>query len=170
MLIKRISLFGCFLLILVSPVLFAFTLSSTAFQNGAAIPPQYTCTGSNVIPPLSWKDIPSNTQSLVLILSDPDSPSGVWDHWVVYNIPANSTGIVEGTKELPNGSVVLKNSWGNTKYDGPCPPHGTHHYWFYLYALNTTLSLPADASKTQLQAAMQNNIIAQTTLMGIFSK
>lgn len=168
--IKRISQFGCFLLILLSPILFAFTLSSTAFQNGASIPPQYTCTGSNIIPPLSWTDIPSNTQSLVLIVSDPDSPSGVWDHWLVYNIPANSNGIDEGAKVLPQGSMVLKNSWGHTEYDGPCPPLGTHHYWFYLYALNTSLSLPTNASKSLLLTELQNHIIAQTTLMGLYSK
>ena len=157
-------------LILFSSNIMALTLSSAAFQNGAAIPPQYTCAGNNIIPPLSWMDMPSNTRSLVLILIDPAAPEGEWDHWLVYNIPANSNGIAEGAKELPQGSVVLKNSWGHAEYDGPCPPHGTHHYFFYLYALNSTLSLSADASRLQLLSAMQNNIIAQTRLMGLFSK
>lgn len=158
------------LFVLLTPVAMAFTLSSPAFHNGANIPQEYTCKGRNINPPLIWVGVPYSAKSFALIMSDPDSPRGVWDHWIVYNIPVNVHEILPGPQYLPAGSMILKNSWGNARYDGPCPPSGTHHYWLTLYALNTTINLSPSATKSDLEAAMQNNIVSITKLMGTVTK
>ena len=148
-------------------------LSSTAFSEGALIPAQYTCTGDDSSPPLTWSAIPASAQSLALIADDPDAPVGTWVHWVAFNLSVTAGGLPEGIKDakrLPGGGMQGTNSWRRTGYGGPCPPSGTHRYFFKLYALDTTLSLDKDATAKDLQAAMKGHILAQTQLMGRFKR
>ena len=146
-----------------------FELTSSAFSSGQRIPTKFTCDGEDISPPLQWSEPPAGTQSLALIMDDPDAPAGTWDHWLLFNLPASSRGLPEQTG-TPGGSVAGKNSWGRTGYGGPCPPRGTHRYSFKLYALNTTLALPAGANKAQLLRAMADHILAQTELVGTYSR
>ncbi len=146
-----------------------FELTSTAFAAGEPIPAKYTCDGVNVSPPLAWSDPPAGTQSLALIMDDPDAPAGVWDHWLLFNIPADLRHLPERAG-APAGSVDGKNSWGRTGYGGPCPPRGTHRYFFKLYALDTKLNLPAGANKIQLLRAMEGHVLAQAELMAVYSR
>ena len=149
------------------------SITSSAFKNGSPIPAIYTCKGNDTSPALSWNDPPSNTKSFALIMDDPDAPGGTWVHWVIYNIPASARGLQEATPtkiQLADGSLNGVNSWGNLGYGGPCPPSGTHRYFFKLYALDTMLDLPSGASKQKLLSAMQDHILAQGELMGTFSK
>ena len=148
-------------------------LSSSAFQEGEKIPTQYTCDGQNVSPPLSWSGTPEGTQSLALIVDDPDAPSGTYTHWVVYDLSP-------GTSELPEGAlqsggtgqaVQGKNSAGKTAYSGPCPPRGNpHRYFFKLYALDQVLGLKAGSTKSDLERAMQGHMLAQGQLMGKYGR
>ncbi len=147
----------------------AFVLSSSVFARGAAIPAAYTCDGADKSPPLSWTEPPAGTQSFALIVSDPDAPAGTWVHWVAYNIPAEVRSLPEGVVDDTglSGGVHGKNSWGRFTYGGPCPPSGTHRYFFKLYALDTVLSIKKDdATQRRLLAAMQDHILAETELMG----
>ena len=148
-------------------------LSSSAFSDGAMIPVQYTCSGDDFSPPLAWSDIPAGAQSLALIADDPDAPVGTWVHWVAFNLPVTGRGLPEGIKDekqLPGGGVQGANSWRRIGYGGPCPPSGTHRYFFKLYALDTTLSLGNKAAAKDLQAAMKGHILAETQLMGRFKR
>ncbi len=150
-----------------------FELTSTAFAAGQPIPRQYTCDGENVSPPLQWSDPPQGTQSLALNCDDPDAPAGTWVHWVLYNLPAKTRTLAEAipaTADLPDGSRHGKNGWGRLGYGGPCPPSGTHRYFFKLYALDTVLGLASGADKNQLLQAMQGHILAQTELMGTYKR
>ena len=150
-----------------------FELTSTAFAPGQPIPSKYTCNGENVSPPLRWSDPPQGTQSLALICDDPDAPAGTWVHWVLYNLPAKTRALAEAVPanaDLPDGSRHGKNSGGRLGYSGPCPPSGTHRYFFNLYALDTVLGLASGADKSQLLQAMQGHILAQTELMGTYKK
>jgi Raf kinase inhibitor-like YbhB/YbcL family protein len=147
-------------------------LTSGAFQHTGMIPRLYTCDGSNINPPLAISDIPPNTQSLVLIMDDPDvpkyiRPNGIWDHWVVFNIPPSTT-VIEAGKE-PNGRRGI-GSGNNIKYYGPCPPEGEHRYFFKLYALDSMLELPEKATKSEVESAMQGHILDKTELMGIYGR
>ncbi|MBI2652383.1 YbhB/YbcL family Raf kinase inhibitor-like protein [Candidatus Woesearchaeota archaeon] len=142
-------------------------LTSSAFQNNGAIPSEFTCDGADVSPPLAISDVPKNAKSLVLIMDDPDAPVGTWDHWVVFDIPPSTREILEGTE--PDG-VAGRNSWGKTGYGGPCPPSGTHRYFFKLYALDTELNLPQGTTKKDLEKAMQGHIVAQAQLMGTYKR
>ena len=143
-------------------------LKSDAFASGQSIPAKYTCTGKNFSPALTWSNAPADTQSFALIVDDPDAPMGTWVHWVLYNIPSGTTSLSEATDA--GGLSVGKNSSNHMSYDGPCPPSGTHRYFFKLYALDTTLSLSPGATKQQLLDAMKGHILAQGELMGTFSK
>lgn len=147
---------------------YAMTLSSPAFNNKAQIPSKYTCHGKNISPPLAWQAIPPHTQSLALIVNDPDASMGVWDHWLLYNIPPQLNALAAGTALSKEISVGL-NSWHNARYQGPCPPSGTHHYVFTLYALDTYLNLPANSDKIVLLKAMQDHILASATWVGLYS-
>ena len=150
-------------------------LTSTAFAQGQAIPAKYTCVGDaasslkDVSPPLIWGEPPPDTQSFALIMDDPDAPNGTWDHWILFNIPAS-------TRELPESMPVNSgfpggnNSWGRTGYGGPCPPSGTHRYFFRLYALDEMLAISPGATKGELEKAMVGHILAQGELMGTFTK
>ncbi|MBI2650394.1 YbhB/YbcL family Raf kinase inhibitor-like protein [Candidatus Woesearchaeota archaeon] len=142
-------------------------LTSAAFANNGAIPSEYTCDGNDLSPPLSISDVPSNAKSLALISDDPDAPVGTWDHWVVFNIPPTTKEIPKGTE--PKGTAG-KNSWGRTGYGGPCPPSGTHRYFFKLYALDTILNLQEGSAKKDIESAMQGHIIAQTQLVGLYKR
>jgi len=153
----------------------SLALTSDAFTNGQSIPAKYTCTGRNISPALAWNEPPSGTQSFALIVDDPDAPMGTWVHWVLYNIPAGARSLQEdlpvtGKNVDPNAIYVGKNSSGNIGYDGPCPPSGTHRYFFKLYALDTVISLLPGASKEQVLKEMEGHILAQGELMGTFSK
>ena len=150
-------------------------LTSDAFATGQSIPAKYSCIGKNISPALAWTEPPTGTQSLALIVDDPDAPMGTWVHWVLFNIPADMRSLQEdlpvtGKNVDPNAIYVGKNSSGSTSYQGPCPPSGTHRYFFKLYALDTAISLLPGATKDQLLKEMEGHILAQTELMGTFSK
>ncbi len=151
----------------------AIQLTSTAFIEGAMIPQRYTCDGENISPPLVWAGVPSGTRSLALICDDPDAPVGTWDHWVLYNIPADATGLQESIPEktiLDTGAVHGSNSWGRIGYGGPCPPGGTHRYFFKLFALDTLLDLKSGATTSQLLEAMEGHVLTQGQLMGKYRR
>jgi Raf kinase inhibitor-like YbhB/YbcL family protein len=150
-------------------------LTSEAFVNGQSIPAKYACTGRNISPALTWNDPPAGTQSLALIVDDPDAPMGTWVHWVLFNIKSDTRNLQEdlpitGKNVDPNAIYVGKNSSGRIGYDGPCPPSGTHRYYFKLYALDTTINLLPGATKEQVLKEMEGHILAQGELMGTFSK
>jgi Raf kinase inhibitor-like YbhB/YbcL family protein len=148
-------------------------LTSSAFSDGAMIPVLYTCTGDDFSPPLAWSDTPAGAKSVALIVDDPDAPVGTWVHWVIFNLPVTAAGLPEGIKDaklLPGGGTQGTNSWRRVGYGGPCPPSGTHRYFFKLYALDTTLSLGNNATAKELQAAMKGHILAETQLMGQFKR
>jgi len=150
-----------------------FELTSSAFAHEEPIPVKYSCDGENISPPLAWSDPPEGTQSFVLINDDPDAPVGVWIHWVLYNIPGDSRGLNEAIpaqEELGDGSQHGENSWGRRDYGGPCPPSGTHRYFFKLYALDIVLELGAGADKETLLDAMEGHVLAEAELMGTFER
>ncbi len=144
-------------------------LTSTAFANGSSIPRKYTCQGDNLPPPLAISDVPAGTQSLALLMDDPDVPPSVradrmWDHWVLFNIPP-------ATRTLQETSGTLgANTSGTQAYAGPCPPDREHRYYFKLYALDCSLPLQAGATKKQVEEAMRGHILAEATLMGRYNK
>ena len=152
----------------------SLTISSSAFKEGERIPDKYTCEGEDISPQLSWSDTPEGTKSFTLICDDPDAPMGTWDHWLIYNIPADSEGLSEAVptdESLTDGSKQGLNSWEKKSYGGPCPPPGDpHRYFFKLYALDTMLTLTGDADKSTLENAMQEHILAEAQLMGTFSR
>ena len=148
-------------------------LTSTAFGEGGMIPAQYTCNGPDISPPLNWEDVPEQTKSLALIADDPDAPVGTWVHWVLYNLPADSRELQEDlpkTKVLPNGAMQGTNDFRKIGYNGPCPPGGTHRYFFKLYALDELVDLNPGARKKDLLDAMKGHILAECQLMGKFSR
>ena len=149
------------------------TLRSSAFEEGGMIPRQYTCDGQDVSPPLAWDSIPGGTKSLALICDDPDAPRGDWVHWVIFNIPADTGQLPENVpahKELPGGALQGSNDFRRIGYGGPCPPGGTHRYFFKLYALDTLLNLKTGAGKADLLKAMQGHILGQGQLMGKYKR
>jgi Raf kinase inhibitor-like YbhB/YbcL family protein len=146
-----------------------FKLTSAAFVHGEAIPALYTCDGEDLSPPLSWSGAPEATQSYVLICDDPDAPVGVWDHLILFNIPASTNELPQGIAERTDGSLYGKNSWRRLNYGGPCPPRGVHRYFFKLYALDTNLTLQEGASKREIERAMEGHILARTELVGTYT-
>jgi Raf kinase inhibitor-like YbhB/YbcL family protein len=150
-----------------------FQLTSIAFAEGIMIPSVYTCTGRNISPPLGWEQRPAGTQSFALVVDDPDAPGGTWTHWVMYAIPVTASSLPENVPPdavRPDGSKQGKNSWGKLGYGGPCPPSGTHRYFFRLYALDASLDLPAGANAGQLDQAMQGHVLGYAELMGTYRK
>ncbi|KTD21953.1 Phosphatidylethanolamine-binding protein [Legionella lansingensis] len=144
------------------------SIESPAFANNGFIPVQYTCDGADSSPPLLWKDAPVQTKSYVLIVDDPDAPAGTWVHWVLFNIPADVKQL--NGSGLPAGAESGKNSWGKVGYGGPCPPSGTHRYFFKLYALDTVLTLTSSANKQDVLKAMQNHVLESSELIGLYSR
>ncbi|MBI5388772.1 YbhB/YbcL family Raf kinase inhibitor-like protein [Candidatus Woesearchaeota archaeon] len=140
-------------------------LNSPAFAHNTLIPTRFTCQGEDMNPPLEITNLPTGTKSLVLIVDDPDAPGGNWDHWVVWNIPPTTT-LEED--EVPEGAVEGINDFGKHTYGGPCPPKGTHRYFFKLFALDTILALPEASGKQEVLAAMQGHILADATLVGLY--
>ncbi|WP_341790550.1 YbhB/YbcL family Raf kinase inhibitor-like protein [Rickettsia endosymbiont of Polydrusus tereticollis] len=151
-----------------------FELISTAFNHKERIPDKYTCKGENISPALEWKNAPVGTKSFALIMDDPDAPvelappHGIWDHWIIYNIPASTLKLSEG--KIDAAIKTLNNSWGEKKYGGSCPPPGkAHRYFFKLYALKDFLELKENASKQDLLSAIEEHILGKTELIGMYS-
>jgi len=142
-------------------------ITSSAFQEGAEIPSKFTCDGADTSPPLQIADIPSEAKSLALIVDDPDAPSGLFTHWLVWNIPPQTGSVREGS--APKGAQGA-NDFGKSGYGGPCPPSGTHRYYFKVFALDRELDLPFGAKRGQLDAAMKGHVVAQGELIGRYSR
>jgi hypothetical protein len=141
------------------------TITSSVFKNKGVIPAKYTCDGEDVNPPLSVEGVPEETESLVLIVDDPDAPMGTWDHWVVWDIPP--------TKKIEENSVPGTeglNDFGKHSYGGPCPPSGTHRYFFKVYALDTKLDLPSNSRKRNVEKAMEGHILTKGEIIGLYSR
>ena len=153
-------------------------LRSPAFSDGQPIPRRHTGDGEDLSPPLSWSGVPARAVRLALIVDDPDAPTDrPWVHWVIYNLPADEQGLVEGIPPVPKpaspaGAVQGKNSWGTVGYRGPAPPrgHGTHHYIFRLFALNEDLDLPEGLDKEGLLAAIQDHVLTEAGLTGTYHR
>jgi Raf kinase inhibitor-like YbhB/YbcL family protein len=151
----------------------AFTISSTAFKHEGMIPKQYTCDGADISPQLAWSNVPDSTKSFALICDDPDAPVGDWVHWVLFNLPADTREIKEkiaNDTKLPNGALHGTNDFRKYGYGGPCPPGGTHRYFFKLYALDSMLTLTSKVTKKGLLEAMKGHILGQAELMGKYSR
>lgn len=150
------------------------TISSPSFSNGGNIAKKFTCDGTDISPQLSWTDPPEGTKSFALLVDDPDAPAGNWNHWTMWNLPADKRGLPENVAKdarLPDGSEQGHNDFSKTGYNGPCPPPGKpHRYYFKLFALDAKLDLKADAGKKELEAAMKGHILAQAELMGKFGR
>ena len=142
-------------------------ITSSAFQEGGNIPSKFTCDGSDTSPPLQITGIPSEAKSLVLIADDPDAPSGLFTHWLVWNIVPQTNSIVEGS--APKG-VHGTNDFGKSGYGGPCPPSGTHRYSFKIFALDRELDLRSGEKRSQVDAAMKGHVVAQGELVGRYSR
>jgi Raf kinase inhibitor-like YbhB/YbcL family protein len=142
-------------------------ITSSGFQQGANIPSKFSCDGANTSPPLQIQEIPPAAKSLVLIVDDPDAPSGLFTHWIAWNISPQTSTVPEGS--LPKG-MHGTNDFGKSDYSGPCPPSGTHRYFFKIFALDQELNLAAGAKRAQLDAAMKGHVIAQGELMGRYSR
>jgi len=151
----------------------AITITSTAFTEGSMIPRQYTCDGEDISPPLAWSGVPDGTKSLALICDDPDAPMGTWVHWVLFNIPAHIMELptkIPPEKIIQNGAKHGINDFRKFGYGGPCPPGGTHRYYFKLYALDTEINLEAGITKAQLLKTMEGHILAEGQLMGRYKR
>jgi Raf kinase inhibitor-like YbhB/YbcL family protein len=149
------------------------SITSSAFDHLKPIPAKYTCDGEDVSPPLSFSNIPSNAKSIVIINDDPDAPVGTWVHWVCYDIPASVTNFpqaIPASDTLPFGGKQGKNDFGNIGYGGPCPPSGTHRYFFKIYALDIMLNLPAGKTKKDIEKAIKGHIVASGELIGTYSR
>ncbi|HBA87777.1 MAG TPA: YbhB/YbcL family Raf kinase inhibitor-like protein [Geobacter sp.] len=143
-------------------------LTSPEFKENGRIPAKYTCDGDNISPELRIAGTPPGTKSLALVLEDPDAPNGLWVHWIVWNIDPGTTTLAQQAQ--PRESVIGRNSWGHSKYGGPCPPSGTHRYVFRLYALDAQLDLAGTASKGQLNVAMEGHVLAEAVLTGLYGE
>ena len=148
-------------------------ITSSAFEEGGLIPAKYTCDGADVSPPLQWDAVPEGTRSIALICDDPDAPMGTWVHWVLFNLPSDAKELAENipTEEtLPNGAKQGVNDFGRVGYGGPCPPGGTHRYFFKIYALDTEVGLEASADKRRLLKTMEGHILGQGQLIGKYKR
>ena len=143
-------------------------IESPSFQNNQPIPKKYACDGEDVNPALVFAHVPLEAKSLVLIMDDPDAPRGTWVHWTLWNIPALTKEIPENS--VPNGAVQGITDFGRPGYGGPCPPLGTHHYFFKLYALDTILMISPSAKAGDLQEAVAGHILDQAELVGLYSR
>jgi hypothetical protein len=151
----------------------AITITSSAFQQGKAIPAQFTCDGADISPPISWQGVPQATRSIVLISDDPDAPVGTWVHWVCYDIPPTVDSLAQNMPKADTLSCGGKQGMTDFRrigYGGPCPPSGTHRYFFKVYALDILLNLPAGKTKKEIETAMKGHILGQGELMGVYSR
>ena len=146
----------------------AMNLSSPAFADNQNIPAKYSCDGEGVNPPLQFSDIPGDAKTLALTIKDPDAPNGLWVHWLVWNIATSTTEI--GENSVPEGAVQGQTSSGQKVYGPMCPPSGTHHYIFNLYALDEKLDIPSYSTLDDLTKAMDSHIVEQATLTGLYSR
>jgi Raf kinase inhibitor-like YbhB/YbcL family protein len=142
------------------------SIKSPAFESNKRIPAKYTCDGANVNPPLTIEGVPKEAKSLVLIVDDPDAPMGTWNHWVVWNIPPTTRKIEENTVPGTEGISTYKKH----SYRGPCPPYGTHRYFFRVYALDTKLGLNANSTKEDVEKAMESRVLAKGELLGLYRR
>lgn len=148
-------------------------LTSTSFKDGESIPRPYTCDGINISPSLEWSGVPGAAKTIAIVCDDPDAPGGTWVHWVLYNLPAENIGLVENlpaSENIKAGGFQGKNDFGKIGYGGPCPPSGTHRYFFRVYALDGELPLKAGATKADLMKAMEGHILLQSQLMGTYRR
>src|SRR5438874_13689102 len=143
------------------------SVATSAFQAGGDIPAEFTCNGANVNPELKINGVPNEAKSLVLIVDDPDAPRGLFTHWIVWNIDPKATDIAENS--APAGGIQGTNDFGKRNYGGPCPPSGTHRYFFKIFALDTKLELKPSAPRTELDAAIRGHVLAQGELMARYS-
>ena len=143
-------------------------IESTAFKNNELIPSKYTCDGENVNPPLMIDDVPTGAKSLVLIVDDPDAPAGTWVHWTVWNINPEIKEIPENS--VPRNGVEGITDFGKPGYGGPCPPSGTHRYFFKLYALDITLDIDTSTKATDIESKIEGNILAKAQLVGLYRR
>lgn len=153
------------------------TIESPAFEHNGEIPAVYTCDGRDISPELRWSGVPEDAKSLLLIVDDPDAPDPdapkmTWVHWVLYDIPADATGLPEDVApdDLPDGTRHGTNNWERTGYGGPCPPIGRHRYFFKLYALDKELGNLGGPTSDELTEAMEDHVLAQTQLIGTYSR
>ena len=155
-----------------SPV--RFVLTSPAFKGGETIPKKYTCDGVDVSPPLSWSGFPAGTKSFVLIVEDPDAPGGIFTHWIAYNISSEITSLpenVEKVERLVNGVLQGMNNFGKIGYNGPCPPPGSkHRYYFRIYALDCYIDLPPGATREEILKAIEGHVIGEAELLGYYKR
>ncbi len=148
-------------------------LASAAFTEGQSIPRQYTCDGINISPPLEWSGLPKSAKTIAIIADDPDAPAGTWVHWVIYNLPADTMGMIENlpmTEDVKGGGLQGKNDFEKVGYGGPCPPSGRHRYFFKLYAIDVELPLKGGATKSEVEKAMEGHVMAQAQLMGTYHR
>jgi hypothetical protein len=148
-------------------------ITSPAFKQNELIPEKYTYDGPDISPPLAWGTLPAGTKSLALICDDPDAPRRTWVHWVIFNLPAEISELPEFVPpvgELKNKARQGRNDFGQIGYGGPCPPRGTHRYFFKIYALDQVLSLDPGVTKAQLAKAMEDHILAQGQLVGKYQR
>jgi len=152
----------------------ALSVSSLAFSEGGKIPPEYTCESDDISPQLDWFGIPKEAKALVLIVDDPDAPGGVFTHWVIFNIPPDSSGPPTApppTPAFPDGTLHGGNDFGKTGYGGPCPPSGTHRYFFKVYAIDTDIDLePRYANKQKVLDEIDGHVLAFGELMGTYKR
>jgi Raf kinase inhibitor-like YbhB/YbcL family protein len=148
-------------------------ITSAAFRDGEDIPVKHTCDGEDVSPPLEWAGVPEGTKTLAIICDDPDAPMGIWVHWVVFNIPGNTTQLPEGVppeRELDIGAVQGMNDFKKIGYGGPCPPSGVHRYFFKIYALDSELDLTSGATKNHVMLSMEGHVLEEAHLMGTYRR
>ncbi len=155
----------------------ALRIVSPAFENGGDVPAVHTCEGKDVSPPLGWSGVPASARSLALVVDDPDAPDPAaprttWVHWVLYDLPPDSTGLPEAvnSRRLPAGTREGRNDWQRTGYGGPCPPVGRHRYFFKLYALDAVLGDIGELTKAQLEKAMKGHVLAEAQVVGTYQK
>ena len=148
-------------------------ITSSAFEDGGLIPAKYTCDGADMSPLLQWDVVPDGTKSVALICDDPDAPMGTFVHWVIFGLPAETRELAENIpsdETLPNGAKQGTSDFGRIGYGGPCPPSGTHRYFFKIYALDTEVGLAAGAGKSELLGAMEGHILGQGQLIGKYKR
>ena len=148
-------------------------ITSTAFEDGDMIPSKYTCDGKNISPPLQWGAVPAETKSIAVICDDPDAPMGTWVHWVLFNLPPQTTQLPEdfpADETLADGTRQGVTDFGTTGYGGPCPPSGTHRYFFKIYALDAKIDTVSVIDKAELLKKMEGHILAQGQLMAKYKR